>query len=61
MVRDWYLSESETIAPARLERLELCNVSLACSLLVKYGMTAAQVADVYGAGLDEIEHIIRKA
>jgi hypothetical protein len=39
--------------------------SMACRAgectLVKYGITAAQVADVYGAGLDEIERIIRKA
>ena len=29
--------------------------------LVKYGMTAAQVAEVYGAAVGEIERILRKA
>jgi hypothetical protein len=29
--------------------------------LVKYGMTVAQVAKVYGAGVGEIERILRKA
>ena len=28
--------------------------------LVKYGMTVAQVAGVYGATVDEIERILRK-
>jgi hypothetical protein len=28
---------------------------------VKYGMTVAQVAKVYGADVDEIERILRKA
>ncbi|HEV2334303.1 MAG TPA: hypothetical protein VGS13_02285 [Stellaceae bacterium] len=28
---------------------------------VKYGMTVAQVAEVYGAAVDEIEHILGKA
>jgi hypothetical protein len=29
--------------------------------LVKYGMTVAQVAEVYGAAVSEIERILRKA
>ena len=29
--------------------------------LIKYGMTVAQVAEVYGAAVSEIEHILRKA
>jgi hypothetical protein len=29
--------------------------------LVKYGMTVAQVAQVYGAAVSEIERILRKA
>ncbi|HEY3892429.1 MAG TPA: hypothetical protein VGM00_10755 [Bradyrhizobium sp.] len=29
--------------------------------LVKYGMTVAQVAEVYGAAVDDIERILRKA
>ncbi len=29
--------------------------------LVKYGMTVAQVAEVYGVAVSEIEHILRKA
>jgi hypothetical protein len=29
--------------------------------LVKYGMTVAQVAKVYGAAVDEIERVLRKA
>jgi hypothetical protein len=29
--------------------------------LVKYGMTVAQVAEVYGAAVDEIERILRNA
>ena len=28
---------------------------------VKYGMTAAQVAEVYGVAVDDIERILRKA
>ncbi len=28
---------------------------------VKYGMTAAQVAEVYGAAIDDIERILRQA
>jgi hypothetical protein len=28
--------------------------------LVKYGMTVAQVAEVYGAAVGEIERILRK-
>ena len=28
---------------------------------VEYGMTAAQVAEVYGAAVDEIERILREA
>jgi hypothetical protein len=29
--------------------------------LVKYGMTVAQVAELYGAAVDKIERILRKA
>jgi hypothetical protein len=29
--------------------------------LVKYGMTAAQVAELCGVGVDEIQHILRNA
>jgi hypothetical protein len=29
--------------------------------LVKYGMTVAQVAEVYGVAVSEIERILRKA
>jgi hypothetical protein len=29
--------------------------------LAKYGMTAAQVAELCGVGVDEIRHILRKA
>jgi transposase len=29
--------------------------------LVKYGMTAAQVAGIYGVAIDVIERILRKA
>jgi hypothetical protein len=29
--------------------------------LVKYGMTVSQVAEVYGAAVDDIERILRKA
>ena len=29
--------------------------------LVKYGMTVAQVAEIYGAAVGEIERILRKA
>ena len=29
--------------------------------LIKYGMTVAQVAEVYGAAVSEVERILRKA
>jgi hypothetical protein len=44
-------------APREISRSEFARIRT----LVKYGMTAAQVAELRGVGVDEIQHILRNA
>jgi hypothetical protein len=43
--------ETATIPPSQFGRIRT---------LTSYGMTQAQVAELYGVGLDEIERIVRE-